>query len=431
MPSNNRPWYKRLRPSLEIARRRSSKQDATKNVQPEVRTPHQSCTHSQLCEARDDKIQDLREDKMTRSPNETKEIDQCQPSDALDQNKTSVAFPATKAMASDLIIDDSTEKDGVDDLKPITNDADANTEAMINQDKQKAKDNDVSQENERDGHEDRATEGDDLGSSIEENAVCLADNRDKLYSEIDLNNDTFDTIRTEYNSPLGVAITDDDTETETHSDSSTINEQTSTSWSCLMPCFGFPEGNGNETEESIDDDALSHFVIHNVKKDLGEGKSNRGYKEQDGNNAILSKINDLKKIVHALEMKKSKCTTGGKESEEDTHIAELNSKIEKMVSTLDMQIKAIVSESRQLDLADDEMDSVAMDMALDGFEDIPGTDTEESEDTFHRLMSRVFNCKIGREESTSYTPNSSLISEDSVSVANEDVPFHTRKRFEI
>ncbi len=402
MPSNNRPWYKRLRHSLEIARRRSFKQDATNNVQTEVCAPHHTYAHFQTCEARDDEIQDLRKDEVNRYPNETKEIAQCQPTDVLDQNKTSVTFPATKAMATDVIIEDSTEKDGANDIKPSTNNLDANTEAKNKQDEAKAQDNDVSQENEREGHEDRAKEGNDIISSIEENATRLADNGDMIYSESILSNDTFNTIRTEYNSPPEVARTDEDTETEPQTVSSSNKEQASTTWSRLMSCFGFSEGNGNENEESIDDDALSHFVIHNVKKDLGDGKSNQGDKEEDGKNALLSKINDLEKIIHVLEKKKSK-----------------------------MQIKAIVSESRHLDLADDEMDSVAMDMALNGFEDIPGTDTEESDDLFHRLIPPVFNCNIGGEESTSFSPNSSLISEDSESVGNEEVPFHDRRRYEI
>ena len=104
----------------------------------------------------------------------------------------------------------------------------------------------------------------------------------------------------------------------------------------------------------------------------------------------------------------------------------LNSKVETMVTTLEMQIKDLVSESKQLDsvidTVDDEIDSVVMELALDDYEVIHGTNTEETEDSVSYLISRLFHCKFGKEGSTSFSPNCSMISEDSESLINEEAP---------
>lgn len=446
MPSDTRPWHKRLRKSLEYTRRRSSKQDATNGVQIDAKiTPS--------CEARDDELMDSRNDETNNASNETKEKNLRQLSDATYQNKTSATSSASRVMTSDIIVEGNAEKDGADNVKPTKSNL---TNVKPSKRKLRAKPEQVNLQvrenecenskkgNEREGREDKESsqanqvkEDDDIISFPEENATCLADNNDMICIESSMSNLSFNTIRTEYNLPPEVGK---DEETESQLSSSTNGDQSSTTWTRLKACFGLLDG--KESEDTINDDALSHFVIHNVKKDLGEVKSHRGVlnrnrKEVDSA-ALLNKINDVKKTIHALEMKRSNRTTAsrGKETEEDSRIAMLNSKVEAMVLTLETQVKEIISESEQLgsemeNTAEDEIDSVAMEMALDGYEDLQGTDTEESEDTFHRLLSRVFNCKIGKRGSASFSPNCSLISDDSESVMNEEVPFHTRRRFEI
>ena len=439
-PHINRPWHKRLRQSLDSVRRRPLKHDAVDARAP--RPPPPVPNTPKICEARDDDHMNVVRDDGS---NETNRLDRCQPSDELDQNKSS---SLSEDMASDVIVEDSVAKD----TTPTTNRSSSNltvdeeikAETEVEAEgENKKRDNDEEHEEVETSPANQLNEDDeDIRSLTGENATVLAtdlavNEGDMIRSESSLSNLTFKSMHTL--PPVG---TTGNEETGIQLTSSTDNEQTSTNWCRLLSCFDSSEG--NKTEDSINDDALSYFVVHNVKNDLGEGKSNRGNsndnKKEVDRHALLSKIKDLQTIIRALETKKSKQISipRGKIDEEDARTASLNSEFEEMAVTLEKQIKVIVSESEKLDLeignvADDEIDSIVMEMALDGYhEDILGTNTEESDDTFYGIVSRLFNCKIGREESTSFSPNCSLISGDSESVVNEqEVPFHNRTRFEI
>lgn len=425
---SNRHWHKRLRQSLEITRRsRRSvkiKQNANADAQPDDRSPPPgSDPNTLVCEERD-------------AGNETNdELVDCRQSHAQvrDNDDTLLSgTPETETMstAADLIVDDFAEKDTEQNNKP--------SQFGPTVERNDEQENRVMQREEREGKDITATNlvmGDNDGWSLtgKNSTGLLTDVSGMIHSESSLSNATSLSINTEYNLPPKDARNNEAT---MQAVSSSSKEQPSTVWGHILSCFGLC--GENEREEEDIDDTLSQFVLHNVKQDLKKKKSNRrvskGNKKEVGSGVLLHKINKIKKIIHVLEAKKAECVANprGDESKEDPRIAMLNSKVETMVTTLEMQIKDLVAESKQLDsvidTADDEIDSVVMELALDDYEVIHGTNTEETEDSVSYFISRLFHCKFGKEEPTSFSPNCSMISEDSESLISDEVPVGRKKK---
>lgn len=418
---SNRNWHNRLRQSLEITRRRSFKlkQSANADVQPDDRSPPTGS----------DPITLVREERDAKNETNVEFVD-FRRSDAQvrDNNDTTLAGnPQTETMstAAELIVDDFPEKDTEQNNQPsqsgptVERDDEQENTVMQRQEREEQEGKDITASS--------LVMGDNDGGLLTgKNSIGLTDNSDMMRSESSLSNGTFLSINTEYNIPPKDAGND-----EAKMQPVSSSREQPTVWGHIMSLFGFSGENDKEEEDAIDD-TLSQFVLHNVKQDLEKRKSNRGVskgnKKEVGSGALLHKINKIKKIIRVLEAKKAECVASsrGDEIEEDPRIAMLNSKVETMVTTLEMQIKDLVSESKQLDsvidAVDDEIDSVVMELALDDYEVIHGTNTEETEDSVSYLISRLFHCKFGKEESTSFSPNCSMISEDSESLINEEVP---------
>lgn len=437
--ANQLRWHKRIRQTLDIARGKSIKLDV--NVQTaDDRAPTNPKTLI-IFEARDD-------DAAPNTRESASDMGGCPASDALDRSSDET-MPNVAACATDLIVEVSQDKDVENngdppqsDPTPMPDNAKEEKKTQESREKQETEEenqNTIKLENQkREEHEERGENETKQGNAVdgswllpEGDAIGLTDNIELICNERSLSNVSYNTIRTEYNvAPKIPSVA----EGQKQSDPDVKKEQTSYTEGLLKTLFCFPRE--DDTSEEVIDDTLSHFVIHNVQNDLRKGKTGRVLKQKEvGGKVLLRRINDIKKIIAALEVKKSENALHSKYGEENDSLESVNAKIEAMVTTLEMQIKAIAMESRQLDLkmgrsANNDIDSVVMDMTLSPYAVVNSMETEDSEDTIADLVSRLFSCRAGKGGSSSFSPTISMASTDSESVAEEEALIRHGEKYE-